>query len=306
MSTVGSRRWRDWSCAVTVTVSDGTHLEGAAGVVRRLMDEVDVAVSRFRPDSDLLRVNDNAGRLVPVRPLTFRLVEIALDAARATGGAVDPTIGSALVRLGYDDDIAAVRGRTAAAPTGRAPAASWRAVRMDRSLGRVGLPAGMRLDLGATAKAWTADEAARRVQARYGGAALVGIGGDLSAAGTPGRDWRIDVAEVEGGPSVRIGLSHGGIATSSTMGRRWTRADGTAVHHVVDPRSGLPAEGRWRTATVWAPTALAANIISTWALVDAEAAAANVTENGRAARLVGHDGSLSLLGAWPADTAVAS
>lgn len=293
-------RWRDWSCAVSVTVDDARHLDGAAGVVRDLMTEVDAAVSRFRPDSDLARINGRAGVLVPVRPLTLHLVTVALDAARDTRGAVDPTVGSALVAIGYDADIDVVRRRSATQPPGATShRGTWRAVAVDRALRRVGVPAGAILDLGATAKAWTADEAARRVHQRYGGAVLVGLGGDLSAAGTPSREWRIDVSETESGPAVRLGLSYGGLATSSTTGRRWAAADGSTLHHVVDPRTGLPAAGGWRTATVWAPSALAANVVSTWALVDADAARRRITGRGLAARLVGHDGSVTTLGGWP-------
>ena len=300
--------WRDWSCTVLVTTTGPRQPEAAADVVRDLMADVERAVSRFRPDSDLERVNDGAGRLVAVRPLTFRLVETALRAARLTHGAVDPTLGATLCALGYDADIAVVRGRPASswAPTHRPGGGRWRSVRLDRTLLRVGIPAGVRLDLGATAKAWTADEAARRVQRRLGGAVLVGIGGDLAAAGRVGRPWRIDVAETEGADAVRVGLSHGGLATSSVTGRRWTAADGAVRHHVVDPRTGLPAAGRWRTASVWAPTALAANVASTWALVDSEAAAGHLTERGLAARLVDREGRVELHGDWPSEEAAAS
>ena len=132
------------------------------------MDDVARAASRFRTDSDLSRVNAAAGRLVPVGPLTLRLVDVALDAARQTDGAVDPTVGahssmpatsttSTLVRAGPQR-----AARTAGAPAG------WSAVRVDRDLGRVGVPTGLQLDLGATAKAWTADEAARRVRSTSG------------------------------------------------------------------------------------------------------------------------------------------
>lgn len=289
--------WRDWSCSVTVAVADPRQLDGAARVVSELMVQVDAAVSRFRADSDLERVNDRAGELVPVGPLALHLVTVALDAARDTDGAVDPTVGASLIGLGYDTDIAAVRGRRPVPAREPMPAPGWQQVRVDRTLCRVGVPTGMRLDLGATAKAWTADEAARRILKQYGVPALVGIGGDLSAAGE--HDWRVDVAEVEGGPSVRIGLTSGGLATSSVVGRRWVGSDGRPAHHVVDPRTGQPATGLWRTATVAAPTALAANVVSTWAMVDDVAAARRIRERRLSARLLDHDSGITTWGGWP-------
>lgn len=301
-----SNRWTDWSCAVTVTVSDRARLDAATATVRSVMAEVELAVSRFRPDSHLERVNRGAGRLVPVNPLTFHLVGVALDAARDTDGAVDPTIGADLIRLGYDRDIVEIRGRDTSRsdvqPGRLAPRPSWRGVVLDRPWRRVGVPEGVQLDLGATAKAWAADEAARRVHRRVGGPVLVGIGGDLATAGRPARDWRIDVAEAEGGSAARIGLHAGGVATSSVVERRWSAADGTERHHVIDPRTGLPASSVWRTATVWAPTALAANVFSTWALVDPLAAVPRLLEGGLAARLIRDTGQIATFGAWPVES----
>lgn len=304
MQLPASARWVDWSCAVTLTMSDRDHLEAAGTMVRSLMAEVEVAVSRFRSDSHLERVNRHAGRLVPVNPLAFHLITVALDAAHATDGAVDPTVGADLIRLGYDQDIAEVRrSRTTGPDAGRvALRPSWRSVVLDRQWRRVGVPEGVRLDLGATAKAWTADEAARRIHRRLGDAVLVGIGGDLATAGRPRRDWRVDVTESEGGPAARIGLHDGGVATSSVLGRRWSAADGTERHHVIDPRTGLPADSVWRTTTVWAPTALGANVMSTWALVDPVAAVPSLLQRGLAARFVHHSAQIATFGSWPADT----
>lgn len=303
--------WRAWSCRVFVTVEQRRCAEDAATLVRALMADVDRAASRFRDDSDLARVNRNAGRLVPVSPLLVRLTRVALGAARATRGAVDPTVGADLVRLGYDIDIDLVRTRAggAAGQVSNPPERRHhhRSVCIDPTLTRVGVPVGVALDLGATAKAWTADEAARRIHHRFQTAVVVGVGGDLATAGHPVAPWRIDVTETEPQPGsepvdgVRLGLSRGGLATSSTGSRRWAAADGTAVHHIVDPRTGGSAIGPWRTAAVWADTALAANVASTWALIDGPAATGWIARNGLSARLVAHDDTVTRLGDWPAD-----
>lgn len=299
-------RWEDWSCSVRVTLAagDDADLREAARTVREVMADVAHAASRFRDDSDLSRVNTAAGRLVPVGPLTVRLVEVALDAARRTAGAVDPTVGAHLLDAGYVDDIERVRSRRSVSPAATSAAASWSSVRVDHTLGRVGVPDGLRLDLGATAKAWAADEAARQVRSRTGRAALVGIGGDLAAAGSPDRPWRVEVSEVAGGPACRVDLTYGGLATSSVLARTWT-SDRGAEHHVIDPRSSRPADGPVRTASVWAPTAVDANTWSTAAVVWGSTAAARLHSHGVDARLVDRSGAVTILGGWPRDAVAA-
>jgi thiamine biosynthesis lipoprotein len=303
-----TRSWRDWSCTVRVvvgqdaTVSDAI-LEEATATVRALMGEVERAVSRFRRDSELERLNDAAPRLLPVSPIALTLVEAALGAARRTDGAVDPTVGSHLLALGYDDDISTVRGRIAAGrPTDRP--ADWTRVVVDRRLGRVGVPRGLRLDLGATAKAWTADEAAHRLAGALHRPVLVEIGGDLAVAGSTEQPWRVRVSESEDGAGEAVGLTHGGLATSSTTLRRWRSTAGPA-HHVIDPTTGRPADGPIRTASVWAPSALEANTWSTAALVWGASAAARLALAGVDARLVDHVGSVHRVGAWPEEVPAA-
>ncbi len=297
-------QWRDWSCTVRVVLADGLPAgapprrptaERAEWLVRGLMGDVALSVSRFRPDSDLSRVNDTAGRLVPVRRLTLDLVDVALAAARRTQGACDPTIGRQLLAAGYDDDIEILRVRGAAPTAGERGAADWAAVRVHRGLGLVGVPTGVALDLGATAKAWTADEAAARLTRTLGVPALVALGGDVSANG-PGPAWPVLVSEHEGGTGAILGLTRGGIATSSTRGRRWATADGEA-HHLIDPRSGLPVAGPYRTASVLAGTCVEANALSTAALVWGDEALGRLAPY--PARLVDAADRVVTTDAWP-------
>jgi FAD:protein FMN transferase len=303
-----TRTWQDWSCMVRVVLGQDEPVsagvaDDAARIVRGLMQDVEAAVSRFRGDSELERVNEAAPRLLPVGPLTLALVETAVAAARRTGGAVDPTVGGHLLALGYDDDLDVVRGLVA--PSGRSSrAADWTRVIVDRDLGRVGVARGLRLDLGATAKAWTADEAARRVSARHRRPALVEIGGDVAVAGGAAQPWRVRVGESRDVPGELVGLSHGGLATSSTTVRRW-RCGAELAHHVVDPRTGRPTGGPFRTATVWAPSTVEANTYSTAALVWGDAAPARLALAGVAARLVERDGSVRLVGSWPEEVRAA-
>ncbi len=299
----GSAVWNDWSCRVRVTVTRPDALAPAREVLRSVMADVARSANRFAPDSDLSRINASAGRLVPVGRQTITLVDLALRAAAESRGTVDPTIGEHLLRAGYVDDIDRIRG--VLVPTDRRAVvpADWRRVRIDRELCRIGVPEGMRLDLGATAKSWTADTAAHRIAGTLGTGVLVEIGGDVSVAGRKVAPWQVLVREQTGQPGERIGLTRGGLATSSTTARRWRTTQGEA-HHVIDPRTGLPTDGPWRTATVWAPTAVEANTASTAAIVLGGAAVDHLVELGLAARLVDLDGGVHRVGAWPSSSVV--
>ncbi len=293
-----SATWRAWSCTVRVTVQGSTpeRLARATAIVRDLMDEVAAAVDRFRPDSDLSHVNAHPGRLVAVSPLTTTLVDVALRSAARTDGACDPTVGTALRGAGYVEDIEVVRVSRRDASAAR-PAAGWQSVMLDSARNRIGVVPDGLLDLGATAKAWTADQASGRASAELDLPVMVAIGGDLAVSGA-GRPWRIDVSEHEGGPGQQVELTLGGLATSSTGARRWSTTAGP-MHHLIDPRTGRPVEGPWRTCSVWAPTACAANEASTTALVLGACAVDWLLAHDRAARLVDGDGSVTHVGDWP-------
>jgi len=172
-----------------------------------------------------------------------------------------------------------------------------RRIRLDQLAGLLTVPAGCALDLGATAKAWTADRAASDIAARLGCSVLVEIGGDLAVAGPP-RQWQIAVGERAGVPGQQVSLTSGGMATSTTTVRRWPHG-GRMVHHVIDPATGRSADGPWRTATVAARSAVLANCRSTAAIVLGAAALAWLTEQRADGRLVGVDGTTRTVGRWP-------
>jgi FAD:protein FMN transferase len=295
-----SHTWtgRAWSCTVRLVVGDGRVLRPAVEDLSALLARVDAAASRFRTDSALSLANRRVGRPTPVPALLVDLVGAALDAAAATEGAVDPTVGLALQRIGYDRDITLVTDDDAA-PAGLPGTGRWGAVRLHRGAGLLTVPRGTALDLGATAKAWTADRAATSLAARYGTSVMVELGGDLAVAGPRPGGWCIRVAEREGGAGQLVTLRSGGLATSTTTVRTWQRG-GRPVHHIVDPATGAPADGPWRTASVAAPSALAANVASTAAIVRAAEALTRLTADGLAARLVDRDGAVTTTPGWPA------
>ena len=288
-------QWSVWGTVARVVVTDPAHLDDAASIVRAELTAVDTACSRFRPDSEL-NAACRANRPVEVSPLLAGLVAAALDAARQTGGDVDPTVGAALCGLGYDRDFATLTGRQVAPAVRIFPTPDWRAVRLrDRELT---VPHGVLLDLGATAKAVAADRAAASVALRLGTGVLVALGGDIATAGpAPAGGWRVLVQDRPGDPECLVRLPAGAaLATSSTAVRTWGRP-GELLHHILDPRTGRPAPTVWRTVSVSAYSCLRANTLSTAAIVRGHAA--RTLLDGVPARLVTPDLAVLRLGGWP-------
>jgi thiamine biosynthesis lipoprotein len=290
--------WTDWSCTVRVTVDEPSSLPQAVALTASLMFDVAAAIDRFDPESDVSRANLRAGRLTPVSRLCRQIVYRALQLADETDGACDPTVGAHVLAAGYDRDIAEVHHRPGVSID---PAAlrrpSWRAVSLDSRFDLLTVPVGITLDLGAVGKAWTADEAARRIALVLGCSALVEIGGDLAVAGAH-KSWQVTVSERADAAGQRMTLDSGGVATSSTVVRCWDTT-GEPAHHIVDPRTGAPSDSRWRSASVWAPTAAEANAWSTASIVLGTDVVALLDERGLPARLVDREGRISFAGGWP-------
>ncbi|KAB1990287.1 FAD:protein FMN transferase [Streptomyces triticiradicis] len=289
-----------------VLVTDPGALPVAEEVLRDELRAVDLACSRFRPDSELTRVNLSAGNPVTVSERFAEALRAALRAARITGGAVDPTVGRAVIALGYDRTFASVRPDEArSVPVGR-PAPGWQRIRWNQRTRQLRLPPHTRLDLGATAKALTSDRAAGRAAAATGCGVLVNLGGDLATAGpAPEGGWRIALADAHARPVTAwdpaVAVTDGALATSGVRVRTWRRG-GRVLHHIVDPATGEPAAVVWRTVTVAAATCVDANTASTAAVVLGERAVSWLRSTGLPARLVGHDGTVVRLGGWPAET----
>lgn len=286
------------------------HVQTRGGVAaprrraQEILKQVDLACSRFRSDSDLSRANALPGRWTPVSSLFLAALGVAVAAAEETDGLVDPCLGRTLIEYGYDRDFGRLQERESpvrfAEPSNRA----WSRVAVDD--GAVRVPSGVALDLGATAKAWASDLVALSLFEEFGEAVAVSLGGDIATAG-PAADWPIQVSEHPGSINetvapAEIWLSSGGLATSSTQVRRW-RSGGAEFHHIVDPRTGRPVDAVWRTVTATGPTCVAANVATTAALVLAGDAVEWLDEREVSARLVAQDGSVHLVGGWPASDA---
>ncbi len=292
-----------WSTRVELVVTDPGVVVAAVRVLDGVLDRVEAAASRFRDDSEVCRLHRSAdGTPQPVSPDLAELLEVALRAAARTGGAVDPTVGGALCRLGYDRDLSDLRSGVAGAPPDPAPVPGWASVVLDRTAGTVALPADTLLDLGATAKAWAADRAAREIATRLDCGALVSLGGDLAVDSAPTGGFTVAVADVCGDPDAptAVSIRSGGLATSGVGNRHWLLGD-RRVHHLVDPATGLPVTGPWRTVTVAAASCTEANTASTAAVVLGTAAPDWLGSRGLPSRLVSHDGTVTTVAGWPAD-----
>jgi thiamine biosynthesis lipoprotein len=291
----------------TVCVIDPSSLEPARAAVERELAEVDEACSRFRPDSDLARLNSSGGEGLVGRRL-FDEIALALDAARATGGLVDPTVGRTLRLAGYDRTFSLVRLRDADGFSAAfAPVPGWETIALDEERRSVVVRGDVELDLGATAKASAADRAARASAGAAGCGVLVSLGGDIAVAGdAPEGGWPIRIADDHAAPRDTPGpvvsIVSGGLATSGTVVRRW-RSGTVALHHIVDPRTGRPALTPWRTVTVAAVSCVAANVFATAAIVLGEDAPGWIDSAGVPARLVRESGRVLFLGGWPDEEA---
>jgi thiamine biosynthesis lipoprotein len=288
-----------------LSVTDPPALAAALVEVEHELAEIDLACSRFRPDSELVRVNRARGRGVRVGPRLAEAIAVAMRAAEATDGLVDPTVGGSLRRLGYDQTFALVLARDGHSFTAsRRAAPGWRRVELEPEEHTVRLPVGVELDLGATAKALAADRSARAAAASAGCGVLVGLGGDVAVAGKPpSGGWAIGVGDDHAGAAqTAVAIRTGGVASSSTTVRRWY-AGAAELHHVIDPRTGSPAASPWRTVTVAAASCVDANIASTAAIVAGEGAPAWLEQRHLPARLVALDGTTTHVAGWPEDVA---
>lgn len=300
---IASAQLRALGTSAVVCVTDPEDLSLARRELIHRLRSVDLLASRFRSDSELTALNSRAGERVRVSPRLFEAVALAVDVARRTGGVVDPTVGRALRLAGYDRTFVAVRARDGSfiAVSHRSP--GWMSIRLDPERLEICVPAGVELDLGATAKAAASDAIAASVHRITGSGVLVSLGGDVALAGSaPAGGWPIRLGDHHDAPldsdGPVVAVQGGGLATSGVSGRRW-HVRGGERHHIIDPRTGSSAITPWRTVTVTGATCVDANAASTAAIVLGADAPAWLGLRGFSARLVRHDGSVAFVGEWP-------
>jgi len=288
-------------------LSEPEMVEPARAILEDELAAIDRACSRFRPNSELSQINRAAGRVIVVSALFSEALAVALRAAHLTDGDVDPTLGAAMRAIGYNRDFQEL-GESRATPMPVICTGGWRLVCFDPVARTVSVPPGLELDLGATAKALAADRAADRISRALNAGVLVNLGGDISVAGpAPRGGWRIQVGDDHRAGFNRtaptVGVSSGGLATSSTTVRRWV-AGGQSRHHIIDPKSGDSAEVVWRTVSVAAGSCVDANIASTAAIVRGDRAPRWLIGLGLPSRLISRAGEVTRLAGWPQESAL--
>jgi thiamine biosynthesis lipoprotein len=224
--------------------------------------EIEAALSRFRPDSELSRLNRSGGRPFKASELLQGVLIGALEAACRSGGLFDPTMLGALEAAGYSRSFDDLDASLRAANARPAPAGRYSAVEV-RDDGHVVLHDGVRLDFGGYAKGWTVDSVEELMQGCLSW--VVNAGGDLLARGTgpTGEGWLVGIQDPFD-PNRDVGvlaIADGAVATTSRMRRRWTTDAGPA-HHIIDPATGRPADTGLASVTVITSTSAQAEVLA--------------------------------------------
>jgi FAD:protein FMN transferase len=273
---MSTHRFHAMGCEVVV----GGATAAEALAVERQFEALEAALSRFRPNSDLERLNASAAEATIVSPVLATALDDALRAAAVTSGICDPTIAAALDAAGYDRTFREIER----APLRNAvPAGRWREVRLSGLLVR--RPPGLRLDLNGVVKGRAVDDALALLE----GDGFVSAGGDLATRGEL-------VVALPGGDTVT--LLSGGLATSGVSSRSWEREDGVRAHHLIDPATGEPSTSRWDCVTVCAGSCLGADVAAKTAFLLGDDGPAWVAARGLQGRFVA-DGEVVLAGGWP-------
>ncbi len=235
---------------------------------RAYIEASEARFTRFAGTSELSALNRASGEWTGVSTEMFQLMQEAYEYVDATEGLFDPSILDALERAGYDKSMDEIR-RFGAGPQATRPAvnvsrANIHAIEFDRLRRAIRLPRGLRIDLGGIAKGWIAERAARKL-AQYAAACTVSAGGDMFMLGLPmgAASWEValeDPRDTDNTLAI-LNVNEGALATSSIVRRRWQQGTRT-MHHLIDPRTGQPADTDWLSVSVVAPHAATAEVFA--------------------------------------------
>jgi thiamine biosynthesis lipoprotein len=301
------RSFRAIGTTATVVIAEGDFeaADRAEAMLRVEVDRLDQACSRFRADSELAHVHRRADKTTHVSALLFDALQVAVQVAQKTDGAVDPTVGHSMIALGYDRDFEQVEARSFRLCGIVRPAPGFACIELDADASTVRIPEGVQLDLGSSAKALGADRAAALIADELGLGTLVSLGGDIAVSGEPPEGgWPIGVAADSAVLPCETGhwvaIQRGGLASSGTDVRRWMSGKGP-VHHIIDPTTGFSTASVWTLVSACGATCVDANALSTAAIVWGAEAPERLEQFGQAVRLVRQDGVVVTLGGWPED-----
>jgi len=277
----------------------------AAEAARRFVTEFDATLSRFKPESELSKLNADPRERVPASELLRTAVRAGLVAAESSGGLVDPTLVGEIESAGYVESRAGMAGAPLAEalpevqarrPAGPNAAADWRRFAVDDAAGTVSRPPGVRFDTGGTGKGLAADLIASRLRgySRF----VVDCGGDIRIGGTDAlvHPYEVFVEHpLSGERAFVIKLGGGAVATSGLNVRIWRDASGRYAHHLLDPATGEPAWTGLIGATALGDTAVEAETLAKAALLSGpEGGRAVLAERG--GLLVHDDGRVETVG----------
>ena len=265
------RTFRAEAMATTFVVElpDQPGAAEAAEEVFAIFRRIDAEMSEWKPTSPLSAVNRQAGGAAAPVPAELRaLLHRGVEIGELTGGAFDVT-WAALWGL-WDFKAAEPRVPEAAEIARRVALIDYRQVEIDDAAGTVRLPrAGMKIGLGGIAKGYALERAAAVLDARGVGSYLLLAGGQVFARGRKGdRPWRVGIRDPRGGPDDSFASLDLTDASASTSGdyESYFMLDGVRYHHILDPRTGMPARGL-ESATVIAADPTLADALSTALMV---------------------------------------
>jgi FAD:protein FMN transferase len=271
-------------------------VEGPASLVERARARIEALEglwSRFRPASELTRLNDSAGgHPRRVSPETFELIRRGIEAWRMTGGLYDPTVLGDVLRAGYTTSFDELRGGPR--PAGESGLTRGAGdIELDLRTRSVRLPAGVGFDPGGIGKGLAADLVVADLLAAGAAGACVNLGGDVRAAGTPPEEsWAIAIEHPTRPTPIAVAqLRDGAVATSSRLRRCWSTSQGVA-HHLIDPRRGAPSDTTVGAATVIAARGWHAEAFAKAAFLAGPSGLATFDRLGVAVVLVDVDGEI--------------
>lgn len=274
-----SLQFRAMNTDILLAVEEQAGSERLLHEARSHIQDFERRFSRFLPDSELSRLNGSAGHWVSVSDDLLDLLVLARAYYEETGGLFDPSVLPDLKRAGYDASLEIVQQRDAAPSAGsRRERVPFAALEIDTTLQQVKLPQGMEIDLGGIGKGWIVQQVAQRLGRER--AAAVSAGGDIFFAGLPasGQRWRVEIEDplAPERTAAVLKVGEGAVVTSSVSKRTWSQG-GQQRHHIIDPRTGEPAQTQWLSVTVVAARADLAEAYAKALLIGGEQEARRLT-----------------------------
>ncbi|MFT3894691.1 MAG: FAD:protein FMN transferase [Anaerolineales bacterium] len=239
------------------------------------IEDCEQRFSRFLPYSEVSELNRASGKWAQVSDELMEMLQLSTKYHQETHGIFDPSILADLKQIGYDrsmDDIRAHGAKVDAADSARPSRPDFRQITFDPASNLVRLPFDAQIDLGGIAKGWIVKKAAELLHI-YVDACAVSAGGDIQFIGQPldGYDWDIYLEDPRDTIQMlaQMHIPAGGVATSSVMKRKWMQGE-KARHHLIDPRTGQPAQTQWLSVTVISPDVIESDVYAKTILIGGE------------------------------------